>query len=205
MSLGCNRLLLFNGVCHGLFWNLILPGLKQRLVSEVSTIRMILTVVDSGRLVMLLLLMENRDHFNLVSVRIMMLTEERNLMDCLVLALSAGDSLFVMDRSCGDRDLILGSSPVAWVVEVCVVSLMSVAIVETVVNLLVMVSGPEMSVSVVDKAILVLIRSLILDGGEDGVRSSEVAMMEVRTHVGDVPFRFLLLLLIISLLLVLIL
>ena len=166
---------------------------------------MILTVVDSGWLVVLLLLMENRDHFNLVSVRIMMITEERNLMDCLVLALSASNSLFVMDRSCGNRDLILGSSPVSWVMEVCIVSLMSVAVMETVVNLLVMVSGPEMGVSVVDKAILVLIRSLILDGGEDGVRSSEVAVVEVRTHVGDVPFRFLLLLFIISLLLVLLL
>ena len=102
----------------------ILLDWEKRLVSVVSAIGLIFTVVDSGWLVMLWRLMEQRNDFDLV---IFVILEERELVDSLMLMMASHLTFM-------HRDLVLGSSPVPIAEMFFLTCLMSIAIMETVIQ-----------------------------------------------------------------------
>ena len=93
-------------------------------MSVVSAIGLIFTVVDSGWLVMLWRLMEQRNDFDLV---IFVILEERELVDSLMLMMASHLTFM-------DRDLVLGSSPVPIAEMFFLTCLMSIAVMETVIQ-----------------------------------------------------------------------
>ena len=116
LSLSCNGLLCLRSS--------ILLGWEKRLVSVVSAIGLIFTVVDSGWLVMLWRLMEQRNDFDLV---IFVILEEWELVDSLMLMMASHLTFM-------DRDLVLGSSPVPIAEMFFLTCLMSIAVMETVIQ-----------------------------------------------------------------------
>jgi len=139
---GCLCLLvLLGGSNMGLFLDLTLL-LDQGLVSVVSVIGMVIAVVDSGRLVLFLLLVVQRDDFD-VAGRI-----QRDLVDGLVRALATWNALFVMKGSLFDREIELSGSPVSVNIVAKGVNLMFVVVLETVVEatVVLVLSRPEVSI-----------------------------------------------------------
>ena len=131
---------------------------EERLMSVVSVVGLLVTVVNKGRLVMLLLLMEKRNDLDVV------IGVKRDLMDDLFAVLTVFSLLTMVHGSLMDGDLELLGTPVAAVhVVILFVSLMMVMIVETIVKRGSVLSGPEVGIRVVSVALLVLVRSLIVD------------------------------------------